>query len=280
VSQPNPEDPETRPFQPASYDLAPEFSVPPAQPSSGPPDPPPVHPQGYQPQPGYPQQPGYPAGYQQPGYQQPGYPPPGYPPQYPMAGPPVAPRKRRRGWLIGLLVVGVVLLGCCGVGVAVAAPYVGQYPSTIDAPSQLAGMDKIQNSQIDQLGQQLTDQLKRKNVRLDKAVAGLYAAQDNEGQPVLVVGATGLVFSPSAEVDNAFEGMSSSGLPVSSKQNYDAGALGGTVRCAIGSVQKINLSVCVWGDHGSVGMGLFYNRPVADSAALFLKIREAMLKRG
>jgi hypothetical protein len=174
----------------------------------------------------------------------------------------------------------VVLLGCCGIGAAVFAPYVGEYPSSIEAPLSVAGLDKVQNPQIDQLGEQLTTQLKKKNVRLSNAVAGLYAARGDETQPVLVVGATGLVFSPAREVHNAFQGMTDSGLPVSAEKNYDAGALGGTVRCATGSIARINLSVCAWGDHGSVGIGIFYDRPVAESAALFLRIREEMLKRG
>jgi hypothetical protein len=262
VSQPNPEDRETGQFQPASYDLAPEYSVPPTQPPAGPPPAPPLS-----------------AGYPPPGYQYP--PPPQYPGPIPYAGAPMPPpRKRRRGWLIALSVVAVVLLGCCGVGAVIIAPYVGQYPSTIDAPAQLAGLDRIQNAQIDQLGSQLSDQLKRKNTRLENAVAGLYAAQGDETRPVLVVGATGLVFSPAKEVDDAFQGMQGSGLQVSARTEYAAGRLGGTVRCATSAVSRFNLSVCVWGDHGSVGMGIFYNRPIAESASLFLRIREEMVKRG
>jgi hypothetical protein len=252
VSQPNPEDRETGQFQPASYDLAPEYSVPPTQP---------------------------PAGSPPPGYQYP--PPPHYPGPIPYAGAPMPPpRKRRRGWLIALSVVAVVLLGCCGIGAAIIAPYVGQYPSTIDAPSQLAGLDRVQNAQTDQLGNQLSEQLKRKNTRLENAVAGLYAAQGDEARPVLVVGATGLVFSPGKEVDNAFQGMVDSGLQISARTEYAAGRLGGTVRCATSAVSRFSLSVCVWGDHGSVGMGIFYSRPIAESASLFLRIREEMVKRG
>jgi hypothetical protein len=263
VSQPSPEDRETGQFQPASYDLAPEYSVPPTQPPAGSPPPPP--PPGYPPQ--YPPQPSYPGPVPYAGA--------------PYAGAPVAaPRKRRKGWLIALSVVAVVLLGCCGIGAAIIAPYVGQYPATVDAPSRLAGLDRIQNTQIDQLGSQLSEQLKRKNTRLENAVAGLYAAQGAETQPVLVVGATGLVFSPSNEVDNAFQGMADSGLQVSARTDYAAGRLGGTVRCATSAVARFSLSVCVWGDHGSVGMGIFYNRPIAESAALFLRIREEMVKRG
>jgi hypothetical protein len=270
VSQPNPEDRETGQFQPASYDLAPEYSVPPTQPPAGspPPAPPPVQPPAPPP----------PAGYPPPGYQYP--PPPQYPGPIPYAGAPMQPRKRGRGWLIALSVVAVVLLGCCGIGAAIIAPYIGQYPSTIDAPSQLAGLNRIQNAQIDQLGSQLSEQLKRKNTRLENAVAGLYAARGDETRPVLVVGATGLVFSPGKEVDNAFQGMVDSGLQVSARTEYAAGRLGGTVRCATSAVSRFSLSVCVWGDHGSVGMGIFYNRPIAESASLFLRIREEMVKRG
>jgi hypothetical protein len=35
----------------------------------------------------------------------------------------------------------------------------------------------------------------------------------------------------------------------------------------------------VWADHGSVGMAVFLNRPVADSATSFRQIREAVLTR-
>src|SRR5690348_580149 len=100
VSQPNPDDRETGQFQPASYDLAPEYSVPPTQPTAGSPPPPPPPAQPTPP----------PAGYPPPSYPPPGYPPqhppqPSYPGPIPYAGAPypgaagapgTAPRKRRK----------------------------------------------------------------------------------------------------------------------------------------------------------------------------------------
>ena len=180
--------------------------------------------------------------------------------------------------MIALVVVGVVLLGCCGIGAAIVAPIFGQYAATVDTPATLAGLTKQQNSEIDKLGEQLGQDLKN-NAKVDKAVAGLYAEGSDETKLVLVVGASALLFSPDKEVENAFKAMTDSGLPVSNIAEVDAGDLGGTVKCGTGTVSGVALSVCAWGDHGSIGMGIFYDRPVAESSALFEKIRTGMLKR-
>jgi hypothetical protein len=191
----------------------------------------------------------------------------------------VPPKKKRTGLIISLVVVGVVLLGCCGVGAALAAPILREYPAKVTAPDNLAGLSKQQNAEVDQLGDQLGQELK-KNTKVDDAVAGLYAAPGDQAHLVLVVGASGLLLSPEKEIDNAFEGMSGSGLPVSGVSGHDAGNLGGTVKCGSGTVSGLNLSVCAWGDHGSIGMGIFYGRAIDESADLFLQIREGMVDRG
>jgi hypothetical protein len=180
--------------------------------------------------------------------------------------------------VIALSVVAVALLGCCGIGTAVAAPFLGEYPATVAAPSRVAGLDQVRNAEVDRIGQQLADELK-KNSAIDNAVAGLYAPGGDQGHAVLVVGATGLIFSPRNEVDNALRSMGDGGIPVTGVKDYDPGALGGTVRCGTGSIRTVSLSICGWADHGSVGVGIFYDRPLADSADLFLRIREGMVKR-
>jgi hypothetical protein len=288
VSNPNPDNPrqpDDRTAQPESYDLAPEYSAPPAPQYPPPPAsgyPPPAYQPGYpqpaseQPayQPGYPQQPGQPQ-YPPAGYPQPGFTPGGQP--YPAGG--IPPKKKHTGLVIGLIVVGVVLLGCCGVGAVFGAPILHEYPAKVTAPDNLAGLAKQQNAQVDQLGDQLGQELK-KTAKVDEAVAGLYAAQGDPNRLVLVVGASGFLLTPDKEIDNAFAGMSGSGLPVSSVSGYESGTLGGTVKCGSGTVSGLNLSVCAWGDHGSIGMGIFYGRAVTESAEMFLKIREGMVDRG
>jgi hypothetical protein len=260
VSQPTPQDPESRRFQPVSYELAPEFSAGPAAPQD-----PPV--------------PAYPP----PGHPQPatgGHHPTGYPPaDVPYAGAPTAPRKRGKGWIIALSVVGIVLLGCCGTGAAIVAPFVGEYPATVDAPAHLAGMDKLRNPQSELFSAQMAKQLKR-DTSADTAVAGQYATPGDPPNTVVVVAATGLIFSPGKEVASAFHGMEDGGLVVTDQRAYDAGRLGGVVRCGLSSNHGDALSVCVWGDHGSVGLALFQGREVAESARLFVRIREEMVKRG
>jgi hypothetical protein len=239
VSYPDPGNNQDPPH-PRSYDLAPEFAQPPPAPQYAPPV--------YQPAP---------AAY---------------------LGPP-APKKKRRGWLIALSVAGVLAIGCCGVGLAVAAPILREYPATISVPPDLAGMAKQQNAETDRLGQSLGDELK-KTANVDSAVAGLYAGAGDQQHPVLVLGASGLLLSPANEVDSAFKGMGTAGLSVSNVAPYDAGSLGGIVKCGSGKVPGTSLVVCAWGDHGSLGMAIFYNRPIAESADLFLKVREGMLSRG
>jgi hypothetical protein len=181
--------------------------------------------------------------------------------------------------LIAFAVVGVIALGCCGVGAVIAAPILKEYPATVTVPPDLAGMTKQQNAETDRLGQSLGEELK-KTANVDSAVAGLYAAAGDAQHPVLVLGASGLLLSPTNEVDSAFKGMGTSGLPVSNVAPYDAGSLGGTIKCGTGKVPGTSLVVCAWGDHGSLGMAIFYNRPIAESADLFLKVREGMLSRG
>jgi hypothetical protein len=181
--------------------------------------------------------------------------------------------------LIALAVVGVIALGCCGVGAVLAAPILKEYPATVAVPADLAGMEKQQNADADRLGASMSAELK-KTAKADSAVAGLYSASGDPQHPVLVLGASGLLLSPSNEVDKAFKGMNTAGLWVSNVAPYDAGSLGGIVKCGTGKVPGTSLVVCAWADHGSLGMAIFYNRPIADSAGLFQKVREGMLTRG
>jgi hypothetical protein len=179
--------------------------------------------------------------------------------------------------IIIVSLIGFLLLGCCGAGAVVVAPFIGEYPATVDTPAHLAGLDKVPNAQVDQLGQQLADQLKN-TTNADGAVAGLYALGADESHLVLVVGVSGFLLSPARKVDEAIDGMSTSGLPVSAVRKYRTGSVG-TVKCGTASVSLIDLTVCVWGDHGSLGLVLFYDRQVAESADLLLKIRDEMVKR-
>ena len=57
------------------------------------------------------------------------------------------------------------------------------------------------------------------------------------------------------------------------------GSLGGRVRCGFVDEQGMSLTMCGWADHGSVGLGVFLNRPIDESALLFLHIRQQVVTR-
>ncbi|MDT5038964.1 MAG: hypothetical protein QOE03_4149 [Micromonosporaceae bacterium] len=173
----------------------------------------------------------------------------------------------------------MILLACCGGATVVAAPFLSQYPATVSVPASLAGLDKLQNARADALGQEVASQLKRKT-SARSAVAGLYAAPHDERHLVLVIGVSGFLLYPAREVDAALTSMGNNGLAVSNIHGYNAGSRGGVVKCGTASILAVAISVCVWGDHGSVGLGIFYNRPVIDSLNLFGKIRRDMVKHG
>jgi hypothetical protein len=159
--QPRPdEDPRSRPFEPVAYNLEPQFSTPPVDPAQPvlPTSSMPSYQQPY-PQPVY-QQPTYQQPvYQQPVYQQPAYPPPPSPPAY-AAPPPImpspAPRRGRRGWVIGLSIAGAVLLVCGVISCVIGYPYINEYGASISLPSELpGGLAKDTSSQQQQIADQV-----------------------------------------------------------------------------------------------------------------------------
>ena len=172
-----------------------------------------------------------------------------------------------------------VLLACCGVGAAIAVPILREYPATVEAPAQMAGFAKIPDQDAVEVTRSLTAKLK-KDTGADNAVVGLYVAGADRSRGVLALAVSTLLLSPAKEVASAFGGMDNTGVPVTGVKDYPTGSLGGTVRCGVGTADGLDLSVCVWADHGSLGIGMFYNRDVHESADLFVTMREEMVKRG
>jgi len=110
-------------------------------------------------------------------------------------------------------------------------------------------------------------------------VAGFYEDPSDQAKLVMIAGVTSDLPDPDAELDGTFRGLSTGGLPVKNIKKTKAGPLGGVAKCGTSAASGTPVAVCAWADHGSVGMTFFYNRTVAQSTSLFLKIRSAMLKR-
>jgi hypothetical protein len=257
------------------YGQQPGYGAPGQQPGYGPPGQP-DYGQGYgQPPPGY--------GQQQPGYgDQAGYAPPSYDSGFP-AGPPLVPptpvKKKRRGLKITLGILGALALVCGVLSCVIGYPIVKESGAKIAAPDTLpGGLTKDDSSENQTTVDQLESDLKS-DVGATDAVAAFYKDGQDDTKPVLMVAATTLILFPSSEIDDAFKGIQESDLKIGGITTYPAGNLGGYVKCGSGTTSDVAIAACVWTDHGSAGIAFFFKRPVAESASLFVKIREAVETR-
>ncbi|MFG2040702.1 hypothetical protein [Dactylosporangium sp. NPDC048998] len=288
-----------------SYDLAPEFGTPPPANNAGPypgseqaaqPVPPvsaqPGYPVSGQPgypaqsrpgypasgQPGYPSvQPGYPVSAQPSAYQQPAY---QHPPAY--LPPPPPPPKKGKGLKITLGVLGGVFLVCAIAACVLVYPFLAEGTSHVSAPPTLPGnLTKDSSDSSATLAGKLESSLRKDVSGLEEVAAGVYTPGDSDLQHLVVlVAATGSFLFPSSQVDDAFSGFDSSGDDsLGTPTSYDAGKLGGTVKCADGTSSTeaaSKFAMCVWADHGSVGLVLFLGRSAGESASQFVQIREVV----
>lgn len=272
--RPSDDEPRSQPFQPQSYDLAPEFGTQQApsdgsyQQQPGPYGPP----QSYQ-QPAYQQQPQY----QQPAYQDPyqaSAPP--YQPPFPAPGPAFTPPPRRgKGLKITLGILAALLL-VCGVGCGVFLyPILSASGTTVTAPATLpGGLEKQTSDSMQKIADEMERDLRADVGDVKQVAAGIYSDGD-ETKLVVLVAATSTVVFPDDEVGNAFSGFNATGAGggLGGQTSYPAGDLGGTVKCASGTEDDLPMTLCAWADHGSVGIAIFIGRELKESSDLFLQIR-------
>jgi hypothetical protein len=55
--------------------------------------------------------------------------------------------------------------------------------------------------------------------------------------------------------------------------------MGGVARCGSASIGSQPLALCVWGDHGSLGVVLGFGRSIAETADLLRTARPLVLHR-
>ncbi|MEV4137825.1 hypothetical protein AB0J72_37350 [Dactylosporangium sp. NPDC049742] len=284
--RPSDDEPHSQPFQPQSYDLAPEFGTQQA-PSGGSY---PQQPGPYDPPQSYaqPQQP-----YQQPAYQDPyqaSAPPfqPSAPPFQPAAAPfpgqgpafpPPPPPRRGKGLKITLGILGALFL-ICAVGCGVFLyPIIDASGTTVTAPETLpGGLKKETSDEMQTIVDQMERDLRNDVGDVDQVAAGIYSTGDPQ-KLVVIVAATSTVVFPDDEIEDAFKGFNSTGGSVGGQTSYPAGDLGGTVKCASGTEDELPMTLCAWADHGSVGIGVFIGRDLEDASSLFLQIRPAVESR-
>jgi hypothetical protein len=183
-----------------------------------------------------------------------------------------------------VLSVVVGLLAACGIGgYLLARPYLAEWPATLSKPEKVAGLELSTEPALQQAANEIAAGL-RKDVQVDEALAAFYHDPAAQEKIVALVGGTAFLMSPKAELDEAFRNASNEGIPISGAQDVDPGPLGGLARCGTAEQetddgQKVPVSVCAWADHGSLMIGLFFNRPIEESAALLRQIRGEVLSR-
>lgn len=234
----------------------------------------------------------------------------------PMESPvrPPAPVKRRgRQAAVGAGVAVGVLALCALVGWLVARPYLAQWPATLSKPEKVGGLELSTEPALQQKADEIASGLNA-DLEGDNALVAFYHDPADDQKLVALIGGTAFLASPKAQLDETFRGANTSEMPIGQVQDVDAGPLGGVARCADAKLRRggaqgqapdgqaggeqppggqpanqagggqadddaMPLSICAWADHGSWVVGLFFNRPVNESADLLRVIRSEILKR-
>ncbi|GHJ48458.1 hypothetical protein Cs7R123_58000 [Catellatospora sp. TT07R-123] len=184
------------------------------------------------------------------------------------------PRRRRWPWVLGVL--GVLGLACCGAAAVLTEPIRAQYPVHTEIHGRVAGFVVDADPKVRAEAVKIVAKIKA-----EQGADGAFAAKLDDPRdpkrPVVVFGATRLVWDPAAEMKKAIGGLGDG--QVTGVTAYPVRVRDAQLRCAdTHDDQGVAVVVCAWFDHGSVGVGLFYGgRTKDDSAAALREIRAAIL---
>ena len=288
------------PSQPANFgpqyptQQYPTQQYPPSQPYGQPPYP------GQQ-QPGY-QQPGYPpAGYGQPANGQPAYgqspygqPAYGQPGSYGWPTPPPSKQRRRLPWLIGAGLVGVVAIVAALIAAGVSGSKSGNQQASgnsgggqkgggrsLTVPDSFANYSRQSDPTADQLADDIRNSMSARSPggasAYAKARIGVYRPVGDRPDQLLLIGlaatddpaiARALQASPATVISGMMLGAG-----VSSAGSYDAGPLGGTLRCGESGP---GVPICGWADRSTFAMVvLTQGTDLPQAARVTLQLRTA-----
>ena len=183
---------------------------------------------------------------------------------------------RRRTGLLCAALVSVVLFGV--LGYLYAGPILAEYPASLSTPDSVAGMPRLTDGRFQDVSDQMTASIRTES-GADRPMVASYAPVGMTSQALMVSAGTRLLLDPSAAVREVFAGFGSrDGLVVTGVTSMPPGRLGGVVRC--GEMwADAPLAVCVWGDHGSLGVVLGFGRTVPETADLLRTVRPLVLHR-
>ncbi|MFJ6197058.1 hypothetical protein [Micromonospora sp. NPDC092111] len=177
--------------------------------------------------------------------------------------------------------------GPSGTPTETAAPTVEPTPSEeadddlgqvrLVTPATLGGRSKSTDPELRRIADQMVRDMKSEVSNETGAVSAFYGSAARRNM-VMMAGASGPVILPEQELDDAVKGLSSS-LAVKKMSVIEPGPLGGVAKCGDGKASGIALGVCVWADHGSVGMIVMYFSSAAKAKSEFASVRGQIEKR-
>jgi serine/threonine protein kinase len=205
-------------------------------------------------------------------------------------------RRSRVGLWVALSVLAVLLLGG---GVATAAwilagggsspVWTAPAPTvrsttpparlSLTAPAAVAGLTRSTDTALQASADQLVSEIRTQLDGERSAVAAFYTDPRSAGRRVLFIGITADIVSPTREIDATFTSVNQGSTKIGNIVEVPAGPLGGKAKCGNGKTGEVSVVVCVWADNESLGLGVFYNRPAAESADLFIRIRQEVSHR-
>ncbi|MEU7616103.1 hypothetical protein AB0B27_08400 [Micromonospora rifamycinica] len=150
-------------------------------------------------------------------------------------------------------------------------------PIRLVTPSTLGGRAKSTDPELRRIADQMVRDMKSEVRNETGAVSAFYGSAASRNM-VMMAGASGPVILPEQELNDAVKGLGTS-LAVTKMSTIEPGPLGGVAKCGDGKASGIALGVCVWADHGSVGMIVMYFSSATKAQSEFASIRGQIEKR-
>jgi hypothetical protein len=251
----------SQPFEPSAETFS--FGARPAEPATPPPIP------QFQPHAGYGPPPIYSAGDYQTGP---------YPiTQLPYEVPP--PRRDLKSlWITLSIVLVLALVGGGGFWYYLdrTERRIDQEQATVALPDRVGDLVKSDDAALSSMVAATMEPLNGSSA-LNHVVGSGYEDPTDTKQKVVIVAASGRIQSPELEMQTMFSELKENS--VKDITDYPPGPLGGRVRCGAIEEGGAPFTVCAWADHGSLGLGMFLNRSVEESALLFVRIRQEVVTR-
>ena len=175
-----------------------------------------------------------------------------------------------------LILTVLTIACCCGLPAYLAKPIWEQYPAKAVLPAEVADLSLLDEQASARTTERLKQNLGTAHWLADDRFAGVYADQNDKR--VTVFGVTGFRLSPDSDVDAEIKRLTDE-YQLTGVQSIETGTRGEYRSCGTGRAGGTAVVVCIWGDHGSLGTGLFTRRSVPDSANLLAQLRASIVIR-